>query len=57
MFEIDILDAISFGDITRVLKVIHIDIINEVRSLCFRGALSPALFFFKGESFEKVTFF
>ena len=37
----------------RVLKVIHKNLINEVRRLCFEGALSPALFFEKSIIFEK----
>ena len=43
---------VNFGNVIRVLKIIHIYIINEVRRLCFGGALSPALFFF-----EKVIIF
>ena len=31
----------------RIYKVIHINVINEVRRLCFGGALLPALFFSK----------
>ena len=41
---------VNFGNLNRVSKVIHIDVINEVRRLCFGSALLRALFF------EKVKF-
>ena len=40
----------NFGNLNRVSKVIHIDVINEIRRLCFGSAPLPALFF------EKVIF-
>ena len=48
MFEINVLGAtpVSFENLNRMSKVIHIDVINEVRRLCFGSALLPALFFF-----------
>ena len=41
---------VNFGNAVRVQKVIHINVINEVKRLYFGGALLPALFL------EKVFF-
>ena len=43
---------VNFRNLIKVLKIIHIDIINEVRRLCSGEALSRALFFLKSEVFE-----
>ena len=41
---------VNFGNAIVVLKVIHINVINKVRRLCFGGALLFALIL------EKLTF-
>ena len=35
--------GIRFGNAIRVSEVIHIDVINEVRRICFGGVLLPVL--------------
>ena len=44
---------VNFENLDRVARDIHIDVINEVKRLCFGGALSPALFFEKVRFLEK----
>ena len=44
---------VNLRNAVRVLKVIHRNVINDVRRFCFGGALSPALFFEKVRFLEK----
>ena len=48
--------GVRFRNIIRVSKFISINVINDVRRLCFRGVLLPALFF-QSDIFEKMTNF
>ena len=57
MFKIDTLGARYFEKSHLSVKVVAIDVINEVRRLCFAGALLPALFPLKSFFLlEKVNF-
>ena len=44
---------VNLRNAVRVQKVILRNVLNEVRRLCFGGALSPALFLGKVENLEK----
>ena len=48
---------VNFGNAVRVQKVIHRNVINEVRKLCFGGALLRALILEKLTFLEKTRFF
>ena len=45
--------CVRHGNAVTLLKVILRNVLNEVRRLCFGGALSPALFFGKVKILEK----
>ena len=46
---------VNLGNAIRVSKVIAIDVINEVKRLCFGGALLAALLFQKSEVVVKMN--
>ena len=48
---------VNFGNTIGVSKIIHINVINEVRRLCFRGALLFALILEKLTFLRKTCFF
>ena len=57
MFEIYTLALSTFYKLCKDVKVISINARNYVRSICFGGALLPALFLEKEIFFGKIMIF